>query len=103
MWFTFPHMIRGWFTAIPWSPGRGGTRIPESGLADHISHLDLASESVGSADLDGDGVIGDSTGITTTRFITTAGTTPRAERFITGTPSTEGGWDAAEYTTVPGA
>ena len=48
-----------------------------------------ASESAGSAVLDGAGVIGDSIGITGTQSTTTAGTTPGAERFITGAISTE--------------
>jgi hypothetical protein len=100
MKFTFLRMIRGWFTATPLSRGRVGIRIPESGLEGRISHLDSASELVGLADLDGDGVIGDLTGITTTRFITTTDTIPEAERFITGTPSIEVASGAAEFITV---
>src|SRR5208282_2954820 len=69
---------------IPSWRGRGGIRIPESGLAARISHSESASESVGSAALDGAGVIGDSTGITDTQGLAAAGTSPRAERFITG-------------------
>ena len=65
-----------------------------------ISHLDSASELVGLGDLDGDGATGDSTGTITTRFITTADTTPGAERFITGTPSIEVAEGAAEFITV---
>jgi hypothetical protein len=79
-------MILGWFTDIRWWPGRDGIRIRESGLADLISHSESALESGGGAGLDGDGVIGDSTGITTTRDLTAGGTTPEAERFITGAP-----------------
>src|SRR5208283_4974380 len=55
-----------------------------------------ASESDGSEVLDGVGVIGDSIGIIITQFITTPGTTPRAGRSITGTPTTAGGAHAAE-------
>jgi hypothetical protein len=93
-------MIRGWFMDIPSSRGRVGIRIRESGLADRISHSELASELGGLADSGGVGVIGDSIGIITTPFITTAGTTPRAELSITVTPFIEVGVGAAEFTTV---
>ena len=46
---------------------------------------------LGSAVLDGAGVIGDSIGITITQFTTTAGTTPGAERFTTGADYYRGG------------
>ena len=91
MWFTFPLMIRGWFTDIRSWRGRGGIRILEFGLAARISRSELALESVGGAVLDGAGVIGDSIGITITRSITTAGTTPEAERFITEAAYYRGG------------
>ena len=96
MSFTSPRMIRGWFTEIPSWRGRDGTRIPESGLAARTSRSESASESAGSEVLDGAGVIGDSIGITDTQCITTAGTTPGAARFITGTISTEEEAGAAE-------
>ena len=71
------------------------------------------SESASTAVLDGDGVIGDSTGVADTRFIIAAGTTPGARRFTTEpistaavsaagqvcAPATLAG--AAEFTTVP--
>ena len=78
-----PRTIRGWFTDIPSWLGRGGTRIRESGLKALISRSESVSASAGSAVLDGDGVIGDSIGITTTQSTTTAGTTREAELFIT--------------------
>jgi hypothetical protein len=84
MRFTFPRMIRGWFMEVPWWRGRAGIRIPASGLAAPICRGVQASESAGLEVLDGAGVTGDSTGITTTQCTTTAGTTPGAERFITG-------------------
>jgi hypothetical protein len=58
--------------------------------------------------LDGAGVIGDSIGVADTQCTTMAGTTPGAERFITGAMPTEQEAraaelmaDAAELTTVP--
>ena len=93
-------MIRGWFTEIPSWRGRDGTRIPESGLAARTSRSESASESAGSEVLDGAGVIGDSIGITATQCITTAGTTPGAERFITEAVSTEVEAHAAEAATA---
>src|SRR5271155_5789626 len=85
-------------------------------MAARTSRSDWASESASSAALDGAGVIGDSIAITTTHFITTAGTTPGAGRFTTGAISTEeeeafvaaptratgpATLDAAEFTIVP--
>src|ERR1039458_2258106 len=96
MWSTSLPITRGWFTDIPSRRGRDGTRIPESGLAARIFHSDSASGLAGSEVLDRDGVIGDSTGITTMRSLTTAGTFPRAERFITGAISTAAERDAAQ-------
>ena len=96
MWFMSRRIIRGWFTDIPSWRGRDGIRIPESGLAARISHSDSASESVGSAVLDGAGVIGDSTGITDTQCLAAAGTTRGAERFITEAVSTAAEAYAAE-------
>lgn len=100
-------MILGWFTGIPSWHGRDGIRIPESGLAGPISHSESASESDGSAVLDGDGIIGDLTGITTPCCITTGDTTRAVEHFITGTISIAGVVrgvglmvGAAEFTTV---
>src|ERR1019366_7641120 len=100
MWFTFPHITRGWFTeSLSWR-GRGGTRIPESGMAARTSHSESASESASSEVLDGAGLIGDSIGITDTQCITTTGTTPGAGRFTTGATSTEVEARAAEFTLV---
>jgi hypothetical protein len=82
-------MIHGWFTDIPSSRGRGGTRIPESGMPARTSHLELASESAFLAVLDGAGLIGDLIGTTATPSITTTGTTRRAERFTTATITIE--------------
>ena len=59
-------------------------------MAARISRSGSASESASSVVLDGAGAIGDSIGITTTRFITTTGTTRGASRSTTGTVSTEG-------------
>jgi hypothetical protein len=115
MWFTSRPMTRGRFTDIPSWRGRDGTRIPESGLAGRTSILEWASESVGSEVLDGAGAIGDSIGVADTQCTTMAGTTPGAERFITGaiSPAAEARAaelmvraaeltaDAAELTAVP--
>src|SRR5271156_2513395 len=101
MRFTSPHTIRGWFTDIRSWRGRDGIRIPESGLAGRFSHSASASQSGGSEVLDGDGVIGDSTGITTTQCITTAGITPAVEPFTTGAVLPEQQPGAPELATVP--
>src|SRR5271168_836723 len=58
-------------------------------MAARSSSSELDSESGGSAVLDGAGVIGDSTGITTTQFITTTGTTPGPQHSTTGTITIE--------------
>src|ERR1700689_3134695 len=84
-WSTFRPTIRGWFTAIPSSAGRGGIPIPESGLAARISPSESALVLAGSAVSAGDGGTGDSTGTTITCSTITDGTFPRAERFITAT------------------
>src|ERR1700693_163845 len=81
---TFPHTIHGSFTDIPWWPGRGGIHIRGFGLAARISHSESGSQSGGTEVLDGDGVIGGSTGTTTTQGLTMAGITPGAEPFTTG-------------------
>src|ERR1700727_2336905 len=81
-------MIRGWSTEIPSSRGRGGIRIPASGLAVRLCRSDSASESVGSAALDGAGAIGDSTGITITQLLIMVGTTLGAPRSTTETTTT---------------
>ena len=103
----FPRTIRGRFTEIPSWRGRDGIRIPEFGLAAHTSSSEAASESAGSAVLDGAGGIGDSIGVADTQCTTMAGTTPGAERFITGAVSTgqevraaQGSARAAESPTV---
>lgn len=85
----FPPTIPGWFMGIRSWPGRGGTRIRESGLAvlTFPSGSDLALG--GSAALGGAGAIGDLIGITATRFTTMAGTSQGAERSITGAVSIE--------------
>src|ERR1035441_6193938 len=111
MWFTSRPMTRGRFTDIPSWLGRDGTRIPESGLAGRTSISEWASESAGSEVLDGAGAIGDSIGVADTQCTTMAGTTPGAERFITGaiSPAAEAhaaelmvrAADAAELTAVP--
>lgn len=88
MLFTFLRTIRGWFTDIPYCRGRGGIRIPESGMKARTSRSESALESVSSGVLDGAGLIGDSIGITDTQFITAPGTTPGAPRFTTGTITT---------------
>ena len=115
MSFTSLRMIHGWFTDLPWSSGRDGTRIPESGTAAPTSHLELASESASLAVLDGAGPIGDSTGTTTTQPFITTGISRRAGRFITATLIIEGAADfvrtrglarvdpgAAKFSTVRG-
>jgi hypothetical protein len=89
MWFTSPRMIHGWFTEIPSWPGRGGIRIPESGLAGRTCRGAAASESAGSAVMDGAGGIGDSIGVADTRCTAAADTTPAATHSITGAATTE--------------
>jgi len=59
-----------------------------SGLAGLTCRLESALELVSSAALAGAGLIGDSTGIITIRFITIIATTPGAEPSTTGTLST---------------
>jgi hypothetical protein len=59
-----PHTIHGLFMDIQSRCGRGGTRIPEYGLAARTCHSDSDSESVGSGVLAGAGIIGDAIGIT---------------------------------------
>ena len=68
--------------------GRDGIRILESGLADRFSRLASALESAGSAALDGDGGIGDSTGMAGTRFMAAPGISREAGRSITAAIST---------------
>jgi hypothetical protein len=98
---TSPRTILGWFTEIPSWRGRGGTRIPASGMRDLTFRSELASESVGSEVLDGAGVIGDSIGTTDTQPTITTATTPTATPFITGTISTGVETRAARVSTVP--
>src|SRR6266852_4401215 len=86
---------------VPSWPGRDGTHIPASGMAVHIFPSGSVSESASSEVMDGAGVVGDSIGTTTTQFITTTGTTPIAERFITGTPSIAVEASVAEGLTGP--
>src|SRR5208283_1184677 len=100
MWFTSRLITPGGSTDIPSWRGRDGTRIRESGLAARTSISESALESVGTAVLDGAGVIGDSIGITDTQCTTMPDTTPGAERFITGAISTEEQAGAAELTAV---
>jgi hypothetical protein len=96
-------MIRGWFMDIRSWRGRDGIRILESGSADRICHSVSGSELGGGAVLDGDGVIGDSIGITITPCLTTADITRGAERFITEPISgvAEGSTVAGVVSTVP--
>lgn len=72
---------------IRYCRGPIGMNTRESGLAALTCHLELVSESAFSAVLAGAGLIGDSIGIVTIRFIITIGTTPGAGRSTTGTPS----------------
>ena len=92
-----PHIIRGWFTEIRSSRGRDGTRIPASGLAARISRSAPGSESATLAVLGGDGLTGDSIGITDTQSTTTTGITLAAAHFITAIASTEVQALAAEH------
>ncbi len=101
MWFTFRRMIPGWFTGIPSWRGQDGIRTLESGLGARIFRSELALESDGGAVLDGDGVIGDSTGITITRDSAVEGTTPGAGRSITGAHMLAADLLVAVVSTVP--
>jgi hypothetical protein len=51
--------------------------------------------------MDGDGIVGDSIGTIDMPLTTTAGTTPAATRFITGTASTAAELHAAERVLAP--
>jgi hypothetical protein len=82
---TSPHTIRGWLTEIPSWRGRGGIRIPASGMTGLTFPGESVSRSVGSGVSDGAGVIGDSIGITDTQLMITTGTTPAAPPFTTVT------------------
>src|SRR5579859_5812214 len=86
--FMCPHIIRGWFTAVPWGHGRDGTNIPEFGMADRTSRSDSASESVLTEDLDGAGITGALIGVGATRCITAEGITHEAALFTTGAATT---------------
>src|ERR1022692_2157240 len=88
------HTIHGWSTATPLPPGRDGIRIPESGLAGPISLSESATQSAGTAALDGGGVIGGLTGMATMPSSTMADTTPTAAPFITAAASIAGELDA---------
>src|SRR5271157_4393045 len=92
---------------IPSWRGRGGIRIPASGMTGLTFRGESASMSVGSGVSDGAGVIGDSIGTTDTQPMTTTATTPGAERSITGTISTGVEASAAKVSTTlardPGA
>src|ERR1700723_472965 len=101
MSFMSPPMIRGWCTAVQLWPGRAGIRIPEFGMEARTSRSELVLELASSVALDGAGAIGDLTGITIMRFTTTAGTTPVAARFITGTISTAAEAIGAAVSTGP--
>ena len=101
-WFTFPLMIRGWFTVIPWSRGRGGTRTRESGLAVRTSPLESASISVSWGLLAGAGVSGDSTGVAAILSTTTTGITRGATRFTTAIIITVAEASAASQETCSG-
>src|SRR5579863_10252809 len=83
--FTSRRTIPGWFTDIPSWHGRGGTRTPESGLAVRTFRSGSASESAGSAALDGAGAIGASIGTADIQFMAAPGTTRAAAYFTTGT------------------
>jgi hypothetical protein len=76
MLFMSLRTIRGWFTAARFILGRDGIPTPGFGLAARTFRSDSASESDGSAVLDGAGVTGDSIGMADTRFTVGAGTTP---------------------------
>src|SRR5580698_5412476 len=65
------------------------------------SHLESASELDGGVVLDGDGVIGDSIGIITQFCLITAGISPAAPRFTTGTISIVAERTVAERSTIP--
>src|SRR5258708_14814931 len=89
-------MILGWFTAVRSRRGRGGIRIPGSGMEAHISRSESASESATSEVTAGAGVIGGPIGITESLFMITIGTTLGAIRFITTTTTIEAETRAAD-------
>ena len=98
---TSPHTIRGSFTEIPSWRGRGGIRIPASGMTGLTFPGESVSRSVGSGVSDGAAVIGDSIGITDTQLMITTGTTPAAPPFTTGAVSIGEVARAAKASTVP--
>src|SRR5208282_677537 len=103
----FRLMIRGRSMDIRSWRGRDGIRTLASGLAARICHLELGSELAGGEGMVGDGATGDSTGITITPCLTTAGITRRAERSTTepisiGLEESGVEWGGAEVSTVPG-
>jgi len=57
-------MILGWFTAVRSRRGRGGIRIPESGMAARIFRSESDTESATSEVTAGAGIIGGPIGIT---------------------------------------
>lgn len=66
-------------------------------MAAPTSLSEWASEWASMEVMDGAGIIGDSIGVADTQLLAAAGTTPGATRFITGTPTTEAGAQAAEF------
>lgn len=100
---TFRRMTRGWCMDIRSWHGRDGIRIPGSGLADRIFHSDSVLASAGLAVLDGDGVIGVSTGVTITSCSITAAISPGAERFTTAAIIIAAESDAEELTAAAAA
>src|ERR1700676_4475329 len=82
--------IPGWRTEGRSGRGRDGIRIQGFGMADRTCRSAWDSESDSMADMDGAGIVGDSTGTTPPGFITTTGTTRGATRFTTATLSIEG-------------
>ena len=74
---------------VPSVHGRGGTSIPESGMAARTFHSGLDLVSAISEASDGAGGIGDTTGAAVTLFMGAAGTTLEATRFTTEVLSIE--------------
>src|SRR5580704_6407763 len=99
---TFLRTIRGWFTDIRSLLGPVGIRIRESGLTVRFCRgEDPGSESASSADLAGAGAVGDSTGITTTRFTTTTDISRTALSSTTAMLTTEVAWRAEQSLHAP--
>jgi len=85
--FMYRSMIPGWFTGRSCRSGPAGMPIPDSIWQDRVSDSHSDSRSASSVDLDGAGIIGDSTGGVEHWFSITTPTSPIRTRLSTTTAS----------------